>query len=134
MDVIYTDFAKAFDCVPHKRLLKKMEDVGVTGNVLPWMRSFLSNRSQCVRVDNDLSSSKLVKSGLPQGSVLGPILFIIFINHRPDMVQNLCQLWADVAKVYHSVDLRDEERNKSGERSGSCFQYWKVQLPSYRHL
>ena len=131
VDVIYTDFAKAFDSVPHERLLKKLESVGVTGNMLAWIRSFLSNRSQCVRVDDDLSSWKPVKSGIPQGSVLGPILFVIFINDMPDMVHNLCQLFADDAKVYCSVDLRNEESNKSLQNDLNALVDWseKWQLP-----
>ena len=80
IDVIYTDFAKAFDRVSHAKLLQKIKSVGIVGNTCVWIRSFLKDRSQKVRVDDAYSSSTKVKSGIPQGSVLGPILFIIFIN------------------------------------------------------
>lgn len=131
VDVIYTDFAKAFDSVPHQRLLRKLENLGVTGSVLAWIRSFLSNRSQCVRVEEDFSSWKPVKSGIPQGSVLGPILFVIFINDMPGIVKNLCQLFADDAKLFCNVDLRDEENNKSLQIDLNALVEWsrKWQLP-----
>ena len=131
VDVIYTDFAKAFDSVPHERLLTKLEGLGVTGNVLAWIRSFLSNRSQCVRVDNEFSNWKPVKSGIPQGSVLGPILFVIFINDMPEVVKNLCKLFADDAKLFCSVHLRDETNNKSLQEDINALMEWsnKWQLP-----
>ena len=65
IDVIYTDFAKAFDRVPHQRLLRKMKDIGITGDILAWVESFLSGRKQCVQVDGERSSWKNVKSGIP---------------------------------------------------------------------
>ena len=131
VDVIYTDFAKAFDSVPHQRLLQKVNNLGISGNVNAWIRSFLSNRFQCVRVDDDFSSWKPVKSGIPQGSVLGPILFVIFINDMPEMVINLCQLFADDAKLFCSVNLRDEERNKVLQKDINALVEWsnKWQLP-----
>ena len=103
VDIIYTDFSKAFDKVPHQRLLKKMENLGIAGNTLQWIKSFLSDRKQRVRVENEFSSWTSVKSGIPQGSVLGPILFVMFINDMLDIVKSMCLLFADDAKIFRSV-------------------------------
>ena len=95
-DVIYTDFSKAFDSVAHERLLCKLENYGIKGNFLKWIRSFLTGRTQCVNVDGFKSSWLDVLSGIPQGSVLGPLLFILFINDLPNEVKlNICKLFAD---------------------------------------
>ena len=111
IDVIYTDFSKAFDSVPHQRLLRKMKSLGIIGDALGWVKGFLSNRRQRVRVDNELSDWINVISGIPQGSVLAPILFLIFINDMPDVVESMCQLFADDAKIFRSVHLREKEGN-----------------------
>ena len=108
IDIIYTDFAKAFDKVPHQRLLRKMKDIGIVGNVLNWVRSFLTGRNQRVRVENEFSNSVPVKSGIPQGSVLGPTLFVIFINDMPEIVESMCQLFADDAKIFRNVSSRED--------------------------
>ena len=103
-DVIYTDFSKAFDSVAHERLLVKLERIGITGDLLLWIRSFLSGRTQCVNVEGALSDWKDVMSGVPQGSVIGPILFVIFINDMPDeVIKSLCKLFADDCKLYRTV-------------------------------
>ena len=86
IDVIYLDFKKAFDTVPHQRLLRKLKVYDVTGKFLEWIRDFLSGRRQRVIVNGKLSSWEDILSGIPQGSVLGPILFVIFINDLPDVV------------------------------------------------
>ena len=73
--------------------------MGIIGSTVNWIRSFLSNRIQRVRVEQDFSSWSPVRSGIPQGSVLGPILFVIFINDMPDTIDSMCQLFADDAKI-----------------------------------
>ena len=100
-DVIYTDFAKAFDSIPHERLLNKLEHLGVRGDILNWIRSFLTGRTQCVRVEGFTSKWMEVVSGTPQGSVLGPLLFVVFINDLPDdMKYSICRMFADDCKLY----------------------------------
>ena len=107
-DIIYTDFSKAFDSVAHERLLLKLENVGIKGDLLNWIRSFLTGRTQCVNVNGVTSSWKDVISGIPQGSVLGPLLFVIFINDMPEKVKfNICKLFADDCKLYGPVNDND---------------------------
>lgn len=103
-DTIYTDFSKAFDSVPHKRLLLKVKSYGIRGNLLNWIEDFLSDRKQRVVLGSQKSSWKPVTSGIPQGSVLGPILFIIFINDMPKMVESLMKLFADDSKIFKAIE------------------------------
>ena len=103
-DTIYTDFSKAFDSVPHQRLLNKIHAYGIRGKLLKWIESFLSDRKQRVVLGNQKSNWQPVTSGIPQGSVLGPILFIIFINDMPEVVESLMKLFADDAKIFKAIE------------------------------
>jgi len=107
-DCIYLDYKKAFDSVPHQRLLKKAEACGINSNLLKWIESFLSGRKQCVRVESALSDWADVTSGIPQGSVLGPTLFLLFINDLPSVVSSCSALFADDTKVYSAVSSPDD--------------------------
>ena len=103
VDTVFLDFRKAFDSVPHKRLLLKLEKLGISGNVLKWIENFLSNRLQRVVINGQSSEWTDVSSGVPQGSVLGPLLFIMFVNDLPEEVDSYCRLFADDAKLYKDL-------------------------------
>ena len=99
-DVIILDFAKAFDKVNHSLLIHKLKHYGVNGNVLIWFKSFLSDRRQAVVVDNTTSDWVSVSSGVPQGSVVGPALFLAYINDLPEQLSSQTRLFADDTAVY----------------------------------
>ncbi|MCG8045675.1 MAG: reverse transcriptase family protein [Candidatus Thiodiazotropha endolucinida] len=107
VDVIYLDFKKAFDKVPHQRLLLKLQNYGIKGQVYEWVKDFLSDRVQRVMVNGTPSEWAEVSSGIPQGSVLGPILFLVYINDMPDVIAVLIKLYADDAKIYNRVSITD---------------------------
>ena len=111
IDVIYTDFQKAFDSVPHKRLAQKLESCGIGGNVLAWVKDFLADRKQSVVINGKRSTEGNVTSGIPQGSVLGPLLFVIYINDLPRGLKTTAKMFADDTKVYVRSDEEDGAKN-----------------------
>ena len=109
-DMLVLDFSKAFDRVPHQRLLWKLQHYGVRGNIHSWIASFLSGRTQRVVVEGSSSDRVPVVSGVPQGSVLGPMLFLLFINDLPDKIVSSSRLFADDCIVYRQIkDISDCE-------------------------
>lgn len=100
VDTIYLDFAKAFDSVPHERLLCKLKSYGINEKVIDWSRNFLQGRRQKVLVNGESSGWRDVVSGVPQGSVLGPTYFILYVNDMPEVVHNHIRLFADDAKIF----------------------------------
>jgi AraC-like DNA-binding protein len=95
--------AKAFDSVTHERLLLKLERYGIGGNLLLWFRNFLTNRKQRVVIQGTPSEWSSVISGTPKGTILGPILFLLYINDVSDNVKSKIKLFADDTKIYREI-------------------------------
>ena len=108
-DVLYLDYSKAFDKVCHLTLLQKLSSYGIRGDLLDWIRSFLMGRTQSVIVDGVPSNPGPVRSGVPQGTVLGPLLFVLYINNLPDNVlHRRSKMFADDTKL-HLKSVSNEE-------------------------
>ena len=105
--IAYTDFAKAFDSVCHSKLIVKLSKYGIAGNLLLWIQNFLSGRTHRTRVGDCLSSIASITSGVVQGSCLGPILFLLYVNDLPSVFSHTVtvKLYADDIKLYSNVDL-----------------------------
>ena len=110
VDSIYLDSRKAFDSVPFERLLAKLHAYGIRGKIHQWIRDFLHNRKQTVVINTKPSDWVPVPSGIPPGSVLGQVLFLIYVNDLPDIVSSTVKLFADDTKIYRPIhDIQDQE-------------------------
>ena len=121
-DVILLDFSKAFDKVSHSKLLWKLHQYGIRGKVLGWIQAFLGNRSQQVVIDGEESNSIPVNSGVPQGSVLGPILFLAYINDLPGGISQV-RLFADDTALY--LTIKGEEDSSALQKDLDTLLVWE---------
>lgn len=132
LDAIFLDFSKAFDVVPHLDLVKKLSAFGIDIKIISWINNFLTKRKQSVKIDNQLSEPLDVYSGVPQGSVLAPLLFLMFINDIHFSVENPIQmrLFADDCVVYTVVRNSDDQTklNNSLQAIYSWCNTWGMKL------
>ena len=100
---IFLDISKAFDKVWHDGLLFKLKTYGVEGDLLLLLKNYLKNRKQRVVLNCQTSEWRKINSGVPQGSVLGPLLFLIYINDLPDGITSICKIFADDTSLFLKV-------------------------------
>lgn len=122
VDAVVLDFSKAFDRVPHQRLLHKLDYYGIRGKVNNWIGAFLNNRTQRVVVDGSSSTSCAVRSGVPQGTVLGPVLFLTFINDITENIHSNIRLFADDCLVYRAI--KGQEDNNLLQKDMDSLHRW----------
>jgi hypothetical protein len=129
-DVLVMDFSKAFDKVGHGKLLHKLSNYGVRGKTLAWIHAFLSGRTQEVVVEGKHSDRAPVTSGVPQGSVLGPCLFLHYINDLPEGIGSTVRLFADDTIIYRTIDTTDDAESLQTDLNllGQWEQKWQMQF------
>ena len=131
-DVILLDFSKAFDKVPHHLLLLKLQHYGIQGNILSWISDFLSERTQRVVCGGCTSKPTNVTSGVPQGSVLGPLLFLTYINDISVNLSSSCRLFADDCILYRNISsaadakILQEDLNKLAQWAKTWGMYFNI--------
>ena len=125
VDIIFFDFQKAFDQVSHHKLLIKMKNIGIDQKTINIIADYLTDRKMQVRVGGSLSKALLILSGVIQGSVIGPLLFIIFINDLPDSIKSICKFFADDLKVIVKPSCNGQSSNDL-EALESWQNTWKL--------
>ena len=121
LDILYIDFEKAFDKVSHDKLIVKLENIGIGGDLMNWLSNFIRNRTQCVKINQSLSPFEEATSGIAQGTLLGPLLFILFINDlssqlvsplsRIELYADDSKLYADCSSVEKCIDFYEDILN-----------------------
>ena len=116
-DVIILEFSRAFDTVSHQKLLYKLDNYGNKGNIHKWISVFLTQRKQQVVIDGISSTSCSVDSGVPQGTILGPLLFLCHINDFPLSVSSQVRLFADYCLIYRNIKTADDQKQLQDDLS-----------------
>jgi hypothetical protein len=106
--MLILDFSKAFDTVPHKRLLKKLVSYGINGNILSWLEAWLTQREQQVTIEGDKSSTAKVTSGVPQETVLVPLMFPLYTNDIGNDITSTIRVFADDSLLYLAISTKDD--------------------------
>ena len=135
MDMIFLDFSKAFDLVNHTMLLHKLKKLGFSGKLFDWLSDYLCNRNQRVVLNGCASEWITVTSGVPQGSILGPLLFLLFINDMPDSAKNsILAMFADDVKCFRRiVDINDcMSLQNDLDELYQWSKYWKLNFNSLK--
>ena len=122
-DLILLDFSKAFDKVAHEKLILKPHQYGIRGDTLNWIKDFLDNRKQTVVINGINSDEVPVSSGVPQGLVLGPILFLAYINDLPEQVKSRVRLFADDTAMYLAISSTTEGQVLQTDLA--CLEQWE---------
>ena len=127
-DLVILDFSKAFDTVPNRKLLHKLDHYGINGKVNTWIKGFLMERQQQVIVEGEFSDSCSVDSDVPQGTVLGPLLFLCHINDLPSLVKSTVRLFADDCLLYRLIktiqdQIHQQKDLESLEKRGKFMGY-----------
>ena len=133
---IFCDISKAFDRVWHRGLILKLEKYGIHGNLLAWFANYLCNRSQSVCVDGTYSSKQYITAGVPQGSVLGPMLFLIYINDISEDLTGMTRLFADDTSLsFSSVNLFETERvlNEDLSKLSAWAKRWLIKFNAQKN-
>ncbi len=120
MCVVFLDVSKAFDKVYHKGLLHKLEQLGICGNLLKWLESYLSNRKQRVVINGKMSDPRPINASVPQGSILGPLLFLVYVNDLVDDRQTTPYLFADDTSLLATINPRDPVSTFSDINNDLC--------------
>ena len=119
-DCIYLDYQKAFDTVPHNRLISKLYAYNLDARIIKWIKYYLSERKQFVEINGKKSEWQNVTSGIPQGSVLGPLLFLIYINDLPDGIMSNIYMYADDTKLYREIKSPEDHQILQNDLTKLC--------------
>ena len=127
--IVFCDISKAFDRVWHQGLIFKLKQYGICNNLLEWITSYLNNRQQSVFIGSSSSNSKIIKAGVPQGSVLGPLLFLVYVNDIADNLESLTRLFADdssLTSVSSSINFIELSLNSDLQKIVDWSKQWLV--------